>query len=66
MCPTRSRSRGLATLFRKRNPRVDINLVATGPGQTHVPGRQSLVGSAGERMALELRKADDQVKAAVP
>ena len=60
-------ARGLAALFRQRNPRVDISLVATWtrPDLTYPRGKP-WSGQPVERMALDLRKADDQVRAAVP
>jgi DNA-binding beta-propeller fold protein YncE len=60
-------ARSLTALFRQRNPRVDISLVATWtrPDLTYPPGKH-WSGQPVERMALDLRKADDQVKAAVP
>ena len=60
-------ARGLARLFRQRNPRVDISLVATWtrPDLTY-PAGNHWSGQPVERMALDLRKADDQVRAAVP
>src|SRR6476646_9671835 len=60
-------ARGLARLFRQRNPRVDISLVATWtrPDLTYPPGNH-WSGQPVERMALDLRKAEEQVRAAVP
>jgi hypothetical protein len=60
-------AKGLAGLFRRRNPRVDISLVATWtrPDLTYPPGNH-WSGRPVERMALDLRQADDQVRAAVP
>ena len=60
-------ARDLATLLRHRNPRVDISLVATWsrPDLTYPPGKH-WSGQKIERMALDLRKADDQVRSAVP
>lgn len=57
----------LAKLLRKRNPRVDISLVATWsrPDLTYPPGKP-WSGQPVTRMALDLRKADDRVRAAVP
>jgi hypothetical protein len=59
-------ARGLATVLRQRNPRVDINLVATWtrPDLTF-PRGQHWSGQPVQRMALDLRKADDKVRAAV-
>jgi hypothetical protein len=67
VAPTITAGRGLATLFRQRNPRVDISLVATWtrPDLTYPSGKR-WSGETVERMALDLRKADDQVRAAVP
>jgi hypothetical protein len=58
--------RGLATLLSQRNPRVDISLVATWtrPDLTFPKG-QHWSGQPVQRMALDLRKADDKVRAAV-
>ena len=60
-------ARDLAALLRQRNPRVDISLVATWtrPDLTYPAGNR-WSGQPVERMALDLRKADDQVRAAVP
>jgi hypothetical protein len=60
-------ARDLARLFLQRNPRVDIGLVATWtrPDLTYPPGKH-WSGQPVERMALDLRKADDQVRAEVP
>jgi hypothetical protein len=60
-------ARGLARLFRQRNPRVDLSLVATWtrPDLTYPPGNH-WSGQPVERMALDLRKAEEQVRAAVP
>lgn len=57
----------LAKLLRKRNPRVDISLVATWsrPDLTYPPGKP-WSGQPVTRMALDLRQADDRVRAAVP
>lgn len=56
----------LAELLRGRNPRVDISLVATWsrPDLTYPPGK-NWSGKPIQRMALDLRKADDRVRAAV-
>jgi hypothetical protein len=53
--------------LRRRNPRVDISLVATWtrPDLTYPKGKR-WSGQPVERMALDLRKADDQVRAAIP
>ena len=60
-------ARDLAALFRKQNPRADISLVATWtrPDLTY-PKDKHWSGKPVQRMALDLRKADDQVRAAVP
>jgi hypothetical protein len=60
-------ARDLAALLRQRNPRVDISLVATWtrPDLTYPKGKR-WSGQPVERMALDLRKADDRVLAAVP
>ena len=60
-------ARDLAALFRHRNPRVDISLVATWtrPDLTYPKG-QHWSGQPVERMALDLRKADESVRASVP
>lgn len=64
---TISAARGLTDLLRRRNPRVDISLVATWsrPDLTYPPGKH-WSGQPVTRMALDLRKADDQVRRAVP
>jgi len=60
-------ARGLVTLLRRRNPNVDISLVATWtrPDLTY-PAGQHWSGNPVQRMALDLRQASDQVRAAVP
>lgn len=60
-------ARGLAELFKRRNARVDISLVATWtrPDLTYPPGKH-WSGEPVTRMALDLRKADDRVRALVP
>ena len=60
-------ARGIAKLLRGRNPHVDISLVATWsrPDQTYPPDKH-WSGQPIERMALDLRKADNRVKAEVP
>lgn len=60
-------ARGLAALLRERNPHVDISLVATWtrPDLTYPPGK-FWSGKPIQRMALDLRAADDRVRAAVP
>jgi hypothetical protein len=57
----------LAALLRKRNPRVDISLVATWsrPDITYPPGKH-WSGKPIRQMALDLRQADDRVRASVP
>jgi hypothetical protein len=59
-------ARGLTKLLRQRNPHVDISLVATWTRAdlTFPPG-QHWSGQPVTRMALDLRKADDRVRAAV-
>lgn len=59
--------RGLVDLLRKRNPRVMVSLVATWtrPDLTYPPDKP-WSGQPVTRMALDLRKADDRVRAAVP
>ncbi|MEA3058325.1 MAG: hypothetical protein QOF34_1140 [Sphingomonadales bacterium] len=60
-------ARELAKLFRHRNRAVDISLVATWARAdlTYPPGKP-WSGKPIQRMALDLRKADDRVRAAVP
>jgi hypothetical protein len=60
-------ARDLAALLRQRNPGADISLVATWtrPDLTYPKGKR-WSGQPIERMALDLRKADNQVRAAVP
>jgi hypothetical protein len=60
-------ARGLSELLRKRNPRVDISLVATWsrPDLTYPEGKR-WSGQGVRQMALDLRKADDKVRALVP
>jgi hypothetical protein len=60
-------ARGLSELLRKRNPSVDISLVATWsrPDLTYPEGKR-WSGQGVRRMALDLRNADDKVRAAVP
>jgi hypothetical protein len=64
---TVSAARELTSLLRQRNPRVDISLVATWsrPDLTYRPGKR-WSGQSVQRMALDLRRADDRVRAAVP
>jgi hypothetical protein len=67
MTDTISAARGLTEILRHRNPRVDISLVATWTRAdlTYPPGKH-WSGQPVTRMALDLRKADDRVRAAVP
>lgn len=60
-------ARNLAGLLRRRNPRVDISLVATWtrPDLTYPPGKY-WSGQPIQKMALDLRRADDRVRAEVP
>jgi hypothetical protein len=60
-------ARGLTALLRQRNPRVDISLVATWsrPDLTYPAGKR-WSGAPIQRMALDLRRADDRVRAKVP
>ena len=60
-------ARSLAELLRKRNRDVDISLVATWtrPDLTY-PSGAHWSGQPVTRMALDLRRADDRVRAAVP
>jgi hypothetical protein len=60
-------ARALTELFRTRNPGVDISLVATWtrPDQTY-PSGMHWSGQPVTRMAMDLRKADDEVRAQVP
>ena len=59
--------RDLSELFRNRNPKVDISLVATWtrPDLTYPAGKH-WSGQPVQRMALDLRSADDQVRGLVP
>jgi len=60
-------ARGLARLLSQANPRVDISLVATWTRPDLIyPVGKHWSGQPVERMALDLRKADDKVRAAVP
>lgn len=56
----------LASMFRKRNPKVRIALTATWsrPDQTYPPGGH-WSGQPIERMALDIRRADDQAARAI-
>jgi hypothetical protein len=60
-------ARGLVTLLRERNPNVDISLVATWtrPDLTY-PAGNHWSGQPIELMAMDLRRADDRVRSAVP
>jgi hypothetical protein len=60
-------ARDLTRLLRKRNRRVDISLVATWsrPDVTY-PAGQHWSGQPIQRMAVDLRRADDRVRARVP
>lgn len=60
-------ARDLAQLLQHRNPGVDISLVATWsrPDLTYPTGKR-WSGEPIERMALDLRRADDQVRDVVP
>jgi len=60
-------ARGLAELLRQRNPHVDISLVATWtrPDLTYPSGKH-WSGEPIQRMALDLRRADNRVRALVP
>lgn len=60
-------ARELAALFHKQNGKADISLVATWtrPDLTY-PKDKRWSGQPVDRMALDLRKADDRVRAAVP
>jgi len=59
--------RGLGGLLTSRNSHVDLSVVATWsrPGLTYTAG-EHWSGMPIERMALDIRKADDAVRAAVP
>jgi hypothetical protein len=60
-------ARELARLFRHRNPRVDISLVATWTrADLTYPAGKPWSGKPVQRMAPDLRKADDRVRRAVP
>lgn len=60
-------ARGLSEMLRQRNPRVDISLVATWtrPDLTYPPGKR-WSGDPVQRMALDLRSADNRVRSLVP
>src|SRR5437763_10117248 len=59
-------TRGLTDLLRSRNAHVDISLVATWtrPDLTY-PAGKPWSGQPVERMAMDLRRADDRIRAAV-
>jgi hypothetical protein len=60
-------ARDLAALFRHHNRHVDISLVATwSRADLTYPAGKHWSGQPIQRMALDLRKADDRVRAAVP
>lgn len=60
-------ARSITQLLRGRNPRVDISLIATWtrPDLTYPSGKR-WSGEPITRMALDLRAADERVRAAVP
>jgi hypothetical protein len=60
-------AKSLTELLKVRNPNVDISLVATWtrPDQTFPSGKH-WSGQPVTRMAMDLRKADDEVRALVP
>lgn len=60
-------AKSLTELFRARNPKVDISLVATWsrPDQTYPMGKH-WSGQPIDRMEKDLRKADDKVRSRVP
>lgn len=64
---TEAAARDIANLLRRQNPRVDISLVATWsrPDLTYPTGKH-WSGQPVQRMAMDLRKADDRVRATVP
>jgi hypothetical protein len=60
-------ARDLARLFRDRNRGVEISLVATwSRADLTYPDGKPWSGQPIQRMALDLRKADDRVRVAVP
>ena len=60
-------ARDLARLFRQHNRHVDISLVATwSRADLTYPAGKHWSGQPIQRMALDLRRADDRVRAAVP
>jgi hypothetical protein len=64
---TISAARALTKMLRQRNTRVDVSLVATWsrPDLTYPPGKH-WSGQPVQRMALDLREADNRVRADVP
>jgi hypothetical protein len=64
---TLSAARTLAALLHQRNSHVDISLVATWsrPDLTYPPGKH-WSGKPIQQMAIDLRKAEDHVRSAVP
>jgi Domain of unknown function (DUF4886) len=64
---TISAAKAITTLLRRRNPKVDISLVATWtrPDLTYPAGKH-WSGKPVEEMALDLRKSDDDVRSADP
>ena len=60
-------ARGLAGLLASRNQHVDLSLVATWsrPGLVYPPG-EHWSGQQIERMAIDIRKADNAVRSALP
>ncbi len=64
---TISAAKAITTLLRRRNPKVDISLVATWtrPDLTYPAGKH-WSGEPVEEMALDLRKSDDDVRSADP
>jgi hypothetical protein len=60
-------ARGIAQMLRRRNRHVDISLVATwSRADLTYPAGKPWSGRPIQRMALDLRKADDEAHAAVP
>jgi hypothetical protein len=60
-------ARDLAKLFRQRNRQVDISLVATWTrADLTYPAGKHWSGKPVQRMALDIREADNRVRAAVP
>jgi hypothetical protein len=64
---TLAATRALAGMLKGRNRHIDLSLVATWsrPGLTY-PAGEHWSGQPIERMALDIRRADDRVRAAVP